>query len=471
MIRHILAALAAATFLAPSSPVVKPAAKAKSLVILYTSSAGGQIRSCNCTKFRYGGYGRQMTLVKSIRKECPDTLMIEGGDITEWTGFLSGYKSEVASRAMKLIGYQAFVLGENEIGKPDARPLDKLDPKSLPVVAANYVDPDSGKPLFKQWLPLKTTSGLRVGLIGLVSPAAGKNFQDKDFREWVTDPNAALKKLLPGVRARSDLVIVVYHGSVAEAEETAAVKGVDLVLATHRTDRKVVMPEKDANEIDAPVHTKNGVIVIASGTHETWSVGRVDCKLAGSTKISSAKHKLLYLDRAYAEDPEMVGVFQEYNTKVKDAVLNQASEFKQSAEARMASRGLNLVEMRKRLRASKFATDAKCATCHVKIHEDWKKTRHAEAMQTLVKTNQEYDPECVTCHATGVLARNGYSNLRDTPELSNVQCEACHGSGLTHIDFPTLPYGKVEEHTCRSCHTDERSPEFDYAAEWEKVKH
>ena len=58
-----------------------------SFVLLYTSSACGQIRSCNCTKFRFGRYGRELTLLNSIRSKSKDVLLVEGGDACGGNGF------------------------------------------------------------------------------------------------------------------------------------------------------------------------------------------------------------------------------------------------------------------------------------------------------------------------------------------------------------------------------------------------
>lgn len=120
----------------------------------------------------------------------------------------------------------------------------------------------------------------------------------------------------------------------------------------------------------------------------------------------------------------MVKVYDAYNESVKKAILQNSAGFKKNAEAMLAKRGLNLTEMRQRLRKSPFATDAKCKDCHPRIYEIWSSSDHAHAMATLSKTKQEFDPECIHCHATGTTERNGFTNAKDTPELGNVQCEA-----------------------------------------------
>ena len=56
MAAAVLSVLAATVIAVSSEQPTNP----RTLTILYTSRARSQIRSCNCTKFRYGGYGRQV---------------------------------------------------------------------------------------------------------------------------------------------------------------------------------------------------------------------------------------------------------------------------------------------------------------------------------------------------------------------------------------------------------------------------
>lgn len=465
----LLAVVLAAAFLSlAAQPRVKSPTK---LVLLYTASADGQIRSCNCTKFRFGGYGREMTLLRSIRAKSPDVLLLEGGDVCGGTGFQADLKSEAAAKALGMLGYVAVVPGEKELGLRGVSYVDRFATRTVPVICANVFKMDQPRPVFRPYAILRTGGGLKVAVIGLIDGSLCNPWLGVSFGQEVRAPAQVLPGVIKQVRSKADLVVLVYHGIVSPDTQLAKIKGIDLVLATHRRTSGRLFPTKDKNIVNAPVGRCGSAVLVNSETSSNWCLGRIDLQLTRTREIKSAKHTLAYLDRRYQEDPAMVKVYDAYSESVKKATLENSAGFKKSAEAMLAKRGLNLVEMRQRLRKSPFATSEKCKDCHPQIHEIWSSSRHAHAMATLSKTKQDYDPECVRCHATGTTERNGFTNLKDTPDLANVQCEACHGPALGHMASPAKGWGKANEETCRGCHTNERTPDFDYPIAWAKIMH
>ena len=61
-----------------------------------------------------GGVARRATLVKRIRKENPNTLLIDGGDVCQGTPYFNFYKGEVEYKAMSMIGYDVGTLGNHD---------------------------------------------------------------------------------------------------------------------------------------------------------------------------------------------------------------------------------------------------------------------------------------------------------------------------------------------------------------------
>jgi hypothetical protein len=146
-----------------------------------------------------------------------------------------------------------------------------------------------------------------------------------------------------------------------------------------------------------------------------------------------------------------------------------------------------------------FAGSQACGECHTKAFETWSNTPHAHATQTLVDLDppRQYDPECVSCHATGwepqkyVPFASGFDSLETTPLLTANGCENCHGPGASHVkaelgEFDLadaaieelrvamrLPLERAEQ-TCLQCHDHDNSPEFEklgFERYWQGVEH
>ncbi len=108
-----------------------------------------------------------------------------------------------------------------------------------------------------------------------------------------------------------------------------------------------------------------------------------------------------------------------------------------------------------------------CIECHSDIVDGWNTTSHARAFEDLKTQGAEKqsNPGCFKCHVLGYDQDGGYIDMDLTPELTGVQCEACHGPGRTHIESdgdPNLIIGTPGEKICRGCHTEGQDKNFDY---------
>jgi hypothetical protein len=102
-----------------------------------------------------------------------------------------------------------------------------------------------------------------------------------------------------------------------------------------------------------------------------------------------------------------------------------------------------------------YAGTAACKTCHPAEHAQWKTTGHARAWETMVKTRQTGNLDCVVCHTTGFDRPGGPRTIAGLETYVDVGCESCHGPGSAHVKEPkiALDHGKkVPERVCAECH-------------------
>ena len=155
-----------------------------------------------------------------------------------------------------------------------------------------------------------------------------------------------------------------------------------------------------------------------------------------------------------------------------------------------------------------FAGSKACADCHLSATEVYESTPHVHATDTLVHLDppRQFDPECLSCHATGWEPQkyfpfeSGFLGLAETPDLVGNGCENCHGPAARHVAAETgeieaseeemealraalrlkvvenegnntgQAFGKVVE-MCMQCHDLDNSPDFDFQEYWPQVAH
>ena len=119
-----------------------------------------------------------------------------------------------------------------------------------------------------------------------------------------------------------------------------------------------------------------------------------------------------------------------------------------------------------------FVGSSKCGKCHAKSLSVWKKSKHSHGLETLEREGHDRDPDCVSCHVTGLDSTHGFVSRVKTPDLASIGCESCHGPGSKHTASPKLfRLPKAGPKACLSCHRLENSPKFNFAAYWAKIRH
>jgi len=120
-----------------------------------------------------------------------------------------------------------------------------------------------------------------------------------------------------------------------------------------------------------------------------------------------------------------------------------------------------------------------CGNCHVEKQKDWLGTPHAHAWEGL-QTNPGAQPFCEGCHTVNergnvVTAAAGY-NVTGETRYHDVQCESCHGPGLTHVTNPldtNAPLAPIQVEAdatlgCGECH---QGSHHGFADEWLQSRH
>ena len=213
------------------------------ITILHTNDTHSQIDPLppNDRNAGKGGVARRATLVKRVRKENPNTLLIDAGDVLQGTPYFNFYKGEVEYKAMSAIGYDAGTLGNHEFDNGVEALAAALKFANFDIVSANYdVKGTALEDRVKRYV-VKTVGGIRVGLFGLgISPTAlitPANFKGVTFIDPVIAAREVVKKLRE--EERCPLVVCMSHlgyhedGKRGNSFLAAQVDGIDYIASGH----------------------------------------------------------------------------------------------------------------------------------------------------------------------------------------------------------------------------------------------
>jgi len=121
----------------------------------------------------------------------------------------------------------------------------------------------------------------------------------------------------------------------------------------------------------------------------------------------------------------------------------------------------------------------KCKVCHAKQVKAWQGWKMAKAIEAL-KDEEKKQDKCIKCHVTGFGEKGGFVSLEKTPNLANVQCEACHGPASLHLKVPLKDKEKKRatirrptKEDCIRCHNKEfpNFKGFDFEKSLKTIKH
>ena len=272
----------------------------KVITILHTNDTHSQIDPLPPNDLNNpgkGGVARRATLVKRIRKENPNTLLIDAGDAFQGTPYFNFYKGEVEYKAMSAIGYDVGTLGNHEFDNGVAALANALKFANFDIVSTNYdVSATVLEGRIKPFV-VRELAGVRIGLFGLgISPVAlitPENFKGLTYRDPVETSRTVVKTLRENERCQ--LVIAMSHlgyyekpreGQIGDVQLAESVDGIDFIASghTHTFMEKPVIAKQPAG----------GQTTIFQVGKSGIYVGRVDFTMKEG-KVATVSSRLLDL--------------------------------------------------------------------------------------------------------------------------------------------------------------------------------
>ena len=218
----------------------------KHITILHTNDTHSQIEPFESSHHKYagkGGVARRAVMVEKVRKENPNTLLLDAGDIFQGTPYFNYFGGEVEFKLMSLLKYDAATLGNHDFDNSIEGFHKQLPNASFDFVCANYDFKNTVLDTLIKPYKIFIKDGIKIGVFGLgielvnlVNPNLYKETKYLDPIEISKDISRDLKE-----KEACDLIICLSHlgyhyknsDKISDLKLATATKDIDLIIGGH----------------------------------------------------------------------------------------------------------------------------------------------------------------------------------------------------------------------------------------------
>jgi 2',3'-cyclic-nucleotide 2'-phosphodiesterase/3'-nucleotidase len=335
-----------------------------SLTLLSTTDLHGHIFPEDETTGSPANWGlaKIATLVRGVRGQHPNVLLLDCGDTIQGTPLAwyairqMGERQNPIISAMNEMGYAAMAVGNHEFNFGLGVLTKVWREAKFPLLAANLRPTTAGKnPAGIEPYAIRTIAGVRVAIVGFVTPGVvywelPQNYAGYEFEGIVH----AAERVIPEVRAKSDLVVVIMHSglgrdpasgeAIAEDRVTgenaagtlaATVPGIDVIFYGHT---HLEMPEKIINGV-----------LLAQAKNWGRSLAEADVELEqsveGAWRVAAKTSRTIPVTAEMTADGQIAALAKSFKTAtdawlakdVARSAVEQTTEFARSDEVSLLS--------------------------------------------------------------------------------------------------------------------------------------
>ena len=238
----------------------------KIITILHTNDIHSHIEPFSKDHSEFpnkGGFERRATLISEIRRQNPNTLLFDAGDIFQGTPYFNFYGGEIEFKLMSMLGYDAVTIGNHDFDNG----IDGLD-KQLPnakfdIISSNYDFKNTILESKVSDYKIYNKSDIKIGVFGLGIELEGLVSKDLYKETKYLDPidiaNDTAKKLKE--TENCDIVICLSHlgykyekfpNKVSDLNLAKSTKNIDLIIGGHThtfMNKPVVVKNNTGNDV------------------------------------------------------------------------------------------------------------------------------------------------------------------------------------------------------------------------------
>lgn len=279
---------------------------------------------------------RRASVVNQVRSDHENVLLLDCGDIFDPEKRYPRLRAETIFKAMEKMGYDAMNVADGDLSL-GAEFFNTLTQKStISRLSLTLQGPKSAGPAYEPFF-IKDFGRFRVAVIGMT---ASRYFDGQKLEQAGMgvgkEEIQSLKALLPAVRQKADIVILLAHlgrTDTLDLFQSKGVRGIDVAIVGHAGD-----------VIFEPVQIGDA-LVLQSGSKGEY-LGRLRLTLNEKGKILAYEDEMVYLTSDIADEPWAAAMTTAF---VDESLKRRKAERKAKLQKEREQRLKALIEERKEL--------------------------------------------------------------------------------------------------------------------------
>ena len=218
----------------------------KHITILHTNDVHSHIDPFgpeDAMNANQGGVARRFSLIEAIRKENPNTLLFDAGDIFQGTPYFNYYGGELEFKLMSMLKYDAATIGNHDFDNGIDGLYAQLPHAKFEFISSNYDFTNTVMNTHVKPYKVYQIDEIKIGVFGLGIQLDGLVLKNMYKETVYLDPIETaqeMTKILKEIEA-CDLIICLSHlgyeysnpQRVSDISLARATKNIDLIIGGH----------------------------------------------------------------------------------------------------------------------------------------------------------------------------------------------------------------------------------------------
>ena len=297
------------------------------------------------------GVAKVATMIKRIRKEQSNVVLIDSGDTIQGSPLESfhGRKNNAPPDPMMLVmnslNYDSMTVGNHEYNF-GLKVLEKARGEAkFPWLSANTYDKDKQQTHYKPYI-VKEVAGVKIGILGLTTPGIPNwdnppNYAGLEFH----DPLVEARKWVPILRdqEKADVVVIAMHMGLEEDLSTGVMSPGQVL---HENEAILIAKEVPGVDVIFMGHTHRDVpslyingVLLTQANHWGRHLARADLylqKTGTGWRMYAKSARTMPSDDRVEPDPEVVKIAEPYDRETQAWLSRQIGESPEELTARDA---------------------------------------------------------------------------------------------------------------------------------------